>query len=157
MSSTAVPSHSLVSYADFVRAAPAVRDGLVAAGAHATAAGLDVRLIELVKVRAAQINGCAFCIAHHLALARKAGVPQVELDLVAAWRDAGRFEPRIAAALAWTEDLTRLADRPPSEAVRAEVERHFDRAEMLGLVSAIAVINAWNRIAAGLGFEPAKG
>ncbi len=70
--------------------------------------GLDKALTELIKIRASQINGCAFCVQFHLNLARKAGVPQTKLDLVAVWRDAGVFTAREMAALAWTEALTQV-------------------------------------------------
>jgi AhpD family alkylhydroperoxidase len=101
-----VPSR--VTYEDFVARAPAVAAALRELSKTAGEAGLDKRLVELIKVRASQINGCAFCVQFHINLARKLGVPVAKLDLVAVWREAGVFDARESAALAWTETLTRL-------------------------------------------------
>ena len=117
-------------------------------------AGLEPDLTELIKIRASQINGCAFCIQFHLSTARKLGVAQVKLDLLAAWRDSGVFSARERAALAWAERLTALPHAPLTEADRDEAGRTFGPETFAQLCVAIGTINAWNRIAVGLGFPP---
>lgn len=141
-----------MTYDDFgVQAAP-VRDALLAIGKAVDNSGLEKTLTELVKLRASQINGCAFCIAFHLQVARRLGIPGDKLDLVAAWHDTDIFSPRERAALALTEALTRLDDLASgSRAVPAE---HFSATETLHLMVAIGAINHWNRIAIGLQFPP---
>ena len=128
-------------------------------GMHLPAnSGLEPALLELVKTRASQINGCAFCVQFHLNLSRKLGVAQSKLDLVAVWRDTPAvFTARERAALAWTEALTTLAratghgvEDPDYNAVR----EHFSKTEVAFLTAAIANIQAWNRIAVSLRFAP---
>ena len=145
--------HVRVGYDDFRQIAPGAYDALLALGKAAEQSGLDKGLIELVKLRASQINGCAFCVQHHLNVARRLGVPAVKLDLVAAWRDAGVFSEREHAALAWTECLTALSDTT-SDAAYVGVREHFAQSEIVLLSVAIAAINAWNRLGAGLRFAP---
>jgi AhpD family alkylhydroperoxidase len=141
-------------WAKFLQAAPAVVTVLRTLTKAIADSGLEKTLLELTKVRASQLNGCAFCVAFHLDLARKAGVTQGALDLVATWREAGVFTPREMAALAWTEALTLMAHRhPPDEAYEALCS-HFSQQEIAFLTSSIAHINAWNRIAGGLRFPP---
>ncbi len=122
------------------------------------ASGLEKPLTELIKVRASQINGCAFCVQFHLNLSRKLGVAPSKLDLVAVWRDTPAvFTPRERAALAWTEALTALA-RPVDHGVEDHaydaVREHFSKTEVAFLTAAIANIQAWNRIAVSLRFAP---
>jgi AhpD family alkylhydroperoxidase len=118
------------------------------------AEGLEKDLVELVKLRASQINGCAFCLQYHLTLARGAKVPAAKLDLVAAWRDAGLFSPREQAALAWTETLTRLSTTTVSDADYHAVRQEFTEQEVAHLTTAIGVINIWNRISTAFAFAP---
>src|SRR5689334_10233869 len=94
-----------VSFQSFPRIAPGVVAGLTAITRALNDAGFDKALSELVKLRASQINECAFCLQFHLNAARKLGVPQVKLDLLPVWREAGVFTARESAALAWTEAL----------------------------------------------------
>lgn len=143
-----------MNFEEYSKLYPAVPAGLRSLSAAMKEAGLDQALTELIKIRASQMNGCAFCTQFHLAAARKLGVAQAKLDLVAAWRDAGLFSAREQAALAWTERLTALPHKHLTDAERGEVERIFPGAEFVQLCTAIATINAWNRIAAGLGFPP---
>jgi AhpD family alkylhydroperoxidase len=119
-----------------------------------SAAGLDKRLLELVKVRASQLNGCAYCVQLHCNWARRAGVSQSALDRLAAWRDSPDFDHRERAALAWTEALTGLGDHHGQEAARVEALEVLGHPQYVRLTIAIATINAWNRIAAPLGFTP---
>jgi len=121
------------------------------------ASGLDKGLVELLKLRASQINGCAFCLQFHLNLARKLGLPQRQLDQLAAWRDSHAFSARERAALAWTEALTRMAAAPVEAGLYAQLQASFSEAEIANLTAAIAAINAWNRIAGALRFTPPGG
>ncbi|GAB3448056.1 carboxymuconolactone decarboxylase family protein [Insolitispirillum peregrinum] len=141
----------LLSYADFAAHIAGVPDGLRVASQAVSV--LDPALVELVKLRASHLNACTFCTHYHLALARKLGVPQDKLDLLSVWREAPQFSAQERAALAWTEVLTLMADHPERAAAEAEVTAHFAPAELAALTSAIAIINAWNRIAGGLRFS----
>ena len=116
--------------------------------------GLDKAFTELLKVRASQINGCAFCLQFHVNMARKLGVDNAKLDQLLHWRDtdATVYSERELAALAWTENLTLMAEQPVTDAAYADMQRLFSPAEIGGLTTAIATINAWNRIAGALAF-----
>jgi len=139
---------------DFAKAAPQVRAALSALSKAVDDSGLEKSLTELIKVRASQINGCAFCTQYHLNLARTAGVSQNKLDTVAVWHDAEVFLNRERAALAWTEALTQSTPAGISDEVYASVTREFPESELVFLTSAIASINAWNRIAMAFRFTP---
>jgi AhpD family alkylhydroperoxidase len=117
-------------------------------------AGLEKDLVELVKLRASQINGCAFCLQLHLNVARAAKVPASKLDLLAAWRDAGIYSAREATALAWTEVLTRLSSNVVTDADYQAVRQAFTEQEVAHLSTTIGVINVWNRICTGFAFAP---
>ena len=150
-----LPDHRpRISWNDFDRAAPAVTVALRALGQAVDDSGLDKSLTELIKLRASQINGCAYCIQYHLNLARRVGVVPAKLDLVAAWREAGIYGARERAALAWAEALTRMAERHICDAVYTELQAQFSETEIAFLTSAIGAINAWNRIAGALQFAP---
>jgi AhpD family alkylhydroperoxidase len=116
--------------------------------------GLDKQLTELLKLRASQLNGCAFCLQFHLNLARKLGLAQVKVDLVATWRDAGVFSARERVALAWTEALTLMAQQPVADALYDELRAEFSESEITFLTTTVGAINAWNRIAGALQFTP---
>jgi AhpD family alkylhydroperoxidase len=137
---------------DFYEAAPATVKALRSIGEAVKASGLDPLLIELVKTRASQINGCAYCVEMHTREAREAGESEARLHLVAVWRESPFFTTRERAALAWTEALTLLADDRAPDAVYDEARREFSAAELAQLTSLIATINAWNRIGVGLRF-----
>lgn len=108
---------------------------------------LDEKLLALVKIRASQINHCAWCLDMHVAEARKAGSPQRQLDLVAAWHEApALFSEREQAALAFTEQVTLISDDGVSDDVWAKVSAAFDEKEIVLLLMAIAAINVWNRM-----------
>jgi AhpD family alkylhydroperoxidase len=141
-------------YEDFVAGQKEVVAGLRQMSAAATAHGLEKDLVELVKIRISQINGCAFCLQFHLKLARQLGVEERRLGLVAAWRDAGVFTPRERAAFDYAERLTALAHRHLGDSDRPVAGMVFSASEIEHLTIAIATINAWNRIAAALHFAP---
>ena len=119
-----------------------------AAVAAATEAGLEPALLELVRIRASQINGCAFCIDMHTKDARAAGETEQRLYALSAWRETPFFTDRERAALAVTEALTLVATSHDAlgEAIEAAKD-HFDAAEMAKLTYLIVTINAWNRLA----------
>jgi AhpD family alkylhydroperoxidase len=110
--------------------------------------GLPQKLLELVHLRASQINGCSACVDMHPKIARKAGETDERLFSVAAWRDTPYFTDAERAALALTEALTRLSDRadPVPDAIWNEADKHFDETELATLILAIASINVWNRL-----------
>ena len=116
--------------------------------------GLEPELRELIKIRASQLNGCAYCIQYHLNDARKINVAPEKLDLLAAWREAGIYSPREAAALEWTERVTLLAQRPIEDEDYRHIAEHFSPREAAFLTVAISQINAWNRVAAPFRFTP---
>ncbi|MDN5002035.1 carboxymuconolactone decarboxylase family protein [Bradyrhizobium sp. GCM10027634] len=148
-------SHARSEYEDFKRIAPNAYDLVLALGQVAAKAGLDKQLLELVKLRASQINGCAFCVQHHVLLSERLGVPVDKLHLVAVWREAPIYSARERAALAWAEALTLLPEGFGDE-VYAEVQREFSETELMYLTSAIASINVWNRFGAAFQWTPAK-
>ncbi|HEX6977702.1 MAG TPA: carboxymuconolactone decarboxylase family protein [Alphaproteobacteria bacterium] len=111
--------------------------------------GLEPSLLELVKIRASQINGCAFCLHMHTRDARAQGESEERLYLLDAWRESPLYTPRERAALAWVEALTRVADTHAPDEVYEELRRHFSEKEIVDLTLAIGVINTWNRIAIG--------
>lgn len=110
--------------------------------------GLPHKLLELVHLRASQINGCSVCVDMHPKIARKAGETDERLFAVAAWRDSPYFSEGERSALALTEALTRLSDRadPVPDAIWDEAAKHYDEAELANLLLAIAAINVWNRL-----------
>ena len=118
---------------------------------------LDSTIVDLVKVRASQINGCANCINMHTIEARARGESAQRLHLLAAWQEAPCYTARERAALAWTDALTRLSHDHGHAAAYADLAAHFSQEEQVHLTLMINVINGWNRIAVGFGlwFEPA--
>ena len=132
---------------NFMQAAPDTIKALMALEAQIQGSGLEQSLIELVKTRASQINGCAYCINMHTQDARKHGETEARLYLLNAWREAPAYSERERAALAWTEAVTLIADTHAPDDVYQEVRKHFSDAETVNLTMLIATINAWNRLA----------
>ena len=115
---------------------------------YVRSSGLDPRLYELVKIRASQLNGCAFCLDMHNRDARAGGEDQRRLDVLSAWREApALFTAPERAALAFTEAVTRIGDAGVPDPVWDDVAAHFDEAGIVQLLMAIATINVWNRLA----------
>lgn len=108
--------------------------------------GLDPRLLELTKLRASQINGCAYCIALHVREARTLGETDERMHLLSAWHEAPIFTPREKAALAWTEALTRVAETQVPNDVYERARHHFSDKELADLSFAVVAINSWNRL-----------
>jgi AhpD family alkylhydroperoxidase len=147
-------SQPRVTYDAFARLAPVAQQSLLAMGKQADESGIDKEIVELVKLRVSQINNCAFCLQIHLNVARKLGIAQAKLDLVATWEEAGIFSERECAALAWAETLARLAGRGVSDEAYAAVRKHFSEEEVVFLSVSVATINAWNRLGAAFRFAP---
>ena len=121
--------------------------------------GLESSLLELVKMRASQINGCAYCLDMHSKDARAHGETEQRLYALNAWRETPFYTDRERAALAWTEALTLISETHAPDDVYEEARRHFSELELVNLTMAIVTINSWNRIAIGFrsvpgGYEP---
>lgn len=129
--------------------APKALQPLIDLEAYLAGCGLEHSLIELVKMRASQINSCAFCLHMHSKDARAAGESEERLHLLAAWRESSLYTPRERAALAWTEALTLVAQTGAPDADFEDLKAHFGEAEVVDLTMLITAINAWNRIAVG--------
>ena len=134
---------------NFYQAAPDTIKALVAVENEITASGLEQSLIELVKTRASQINGCAYCINMHTEDARKHGETEQRLHLLNAWRESPLYSERERAALAWTEALTLVSETHAPDADYEAVQAEFTDGELVNLTVLIGAINAWNRIAIG--------
>ncbi|HTC02574.1 MAG TPA: carboxymuconolactone decarboxylase family protein [Xanthobacteraceae bacterium] len=123
---------------------------LIAVENYLKKSGLDRKLTLLVKTRASQINGCAYCLHMHTEDARKLGETEMRLYLLEAWRESNLYSERERAALAWTEALTNIAVTHAPDAVYDQARKHFSEKELADLSIAIAMINAWNRLSIGL-------
>lgn len=140
---------------NYSKAAPEGIDALDAVETYLAGCGLEPGLWELVKLRASQINGCAYCVDMHSLDARALGETEQRLYALPVWQETPFFSPRERAALLWTEKLTLISvDRVP-DAVYDEVRTQFTDAELTNLTLAIAVINAWNRF--GIAFRDVPG
>ncbi|HLG49816.1 MAG TPA: carboxymuconolactone decarboxylase family protein [Reyranella sp.] len=129
------------------QAAPAVMKAMMALETEAQQGGLDPTLVELVKIRASQINGCAFCLHMHTRDARAKGESEQRIYLLDAWRESPLFSDRERAALAWTEAVTLVSQTRVPDAVFEQAKAQFSDEELVKLTLLIAAINAWNRFA----------
>ncbi|MDF3932337.1 carboxymuconolactone decarboxylase family protein [Pseudomonas citronellolis] len=116
--------------------------------------GLEHSLLELIRLRASQINGCAYCVNMHANDARKAGETEARLQTLSVWRETEFFSARERAALAWVESLTLLAEKHAPQEQFEALREHFGDAEIVSLTLAIATINAWNRFGVGMAMVP---
>jgi AhpD family alkylhydroperoxidase len=146
-------SHARKEYEDFKSLAPDAYDLVLALGKVAAKAGIDKQLLELIKLRASQINGCAFCVQFHILQSESLGIAADKLNLVVVWREAPQFSARERAALAWTEALT-LVTAGVNDEVYAQARAEFSEAELAYLSSAIASINVWNRLGVAYRWTP---
>lgn len=126
------------------QAAPDTMKAMLAVEASFENSGLEHSLVELVKLRASQINGCAFCIHMHVRDATKHGESDMRIHLLDAWRESPLFTDRERAALNWTETLTRIGKTHAPDADYERLKAHFDDKEIGYLTAAIAAINFWN-------------
>lgn len=113
--------------------------------------GLEPGLIHLIKLRASQLNGCAYCVDLHVKEARKDGHSEQWIAMVSAWHESTRFTPKERAVLEWTEALTLLAQTRAPDAAYEGLKAHFSEKEIVNLTLAISTINVWNRF--GVGFR----
>ena len=132
---------------DYRKSAPDVYQAMLGLEGAVRRAGLEPALLELVKMRASQINGCAYCLDMHSKDARAASETEQRLYLLSAWREAPFYSQRERAALAWAEAVTQVSMNELSDKLYTEVRAHFDEKAMVELTLAIIAINGWNRLA----------
>ena len=138
---------------DFRKASPQGAKAMGELHAFVHRCGLEHSLLELVKLRASQINGCAYCLDSHSKILRKGGETEQRIYLLDAWRESPLYTPRERAALAWTEALTLISQTHAPDDVYEEVCRQFDKKEVVDLTTLIGMINLWNRLAISLRYE----
>ena len=139
-------------------AAPELAQAFLAFSTQVGESGLEKPLLELVKIRASQINGCANCLNMHTFEARQAGETEQRIHLIAAWHEAPCYTDRERAALSWTEHMTLVAEKRAPADVYAALDAQFSKEEQLKLMMMIIVINGWNRLAVGFDmYEPSYG
>ena len=131
---------------DHTKAAPGAVQAMMGLEKYVHNSGLEASLLKLVKMRASQINGCAFCLDMHSKDARADGETEQRLYLLNAWREAPFYSARERAALAWTEAVTLIADGHVPDEVFQEARQHFSEQELVNLTLAVVAINGWNRL-----------
>lgn len=134
----------------FASLSPEAYQGLLATNYALAASSLGLPLIELVYLRISQINGCAFCLGKHSQTLRDSEVAQAKLDCLAGWRISGLFNERERAALAWAETLTHVSEKGAPDALYEPLKAHFSDVEISDLTLAVALMNAFNRLAIGM-------
>jgi AhpD family alkylhydroperoxidase len=134
---------------NFYTASPQAIKAMLAMTNTVKELGLEPSLLELIKLRASQLNGCAFCVDMHATDARKGGESERRLYALSVWREAPFFSDRERAALAWTEALTQVAHTHAPDEDYALLKAHFTEKEMVDVTLAITTINSWNRFAVG--------
>ncbi|GCF10734.1 carboxymuconolactone decarboxylase family protein [Dictyobacter arantiisoli] len=132
---------------NYVKAAPGGYRAMSQLERYVKNCGLEASLIELVKMRASQINGCAFCLDMHSKDARAAGESEQRIYLLSAWRETPFYTERERAALEWTEALTLIAEEHVPDEIYERVKPYFTEEELVNLSLAVVTINAWNRLA----------
>ncbi len=141
---------------DGTKVAPGAYHAMLGLETYLHQSGLEIPLLHLIKLRASQINGCAYCIDMHWKDLRAVGENEQRLYGLDAWRESPYYTDRERAALAWTEAVTLIADGHVSDEVYEEVRPHFSEKELADLTLAVATINAWNRLAISLRAEAGK-
>ena len=139
---------------NYAEAAPQGYWAMLTLSRYAEECDLEPLLLELVRMRASQINGCAYCLDMHSKDARALGESEQRLYALSAWREAPFYSPRERAALLWTEELTLIAQGHVPDAVYEEARQHFSEQELVDLTLAIVVINGWNRLAISFRSQP---
>jgi AhpD family alkylhydroperoxidase len=141
---------------DFTRVSPKVLQAMYGLQNTVNSSALERPLLELVKMRASQINGCAYCLDMHSKDARAAGETEQRLYLLDAWREVGLYSERERAALEWTEALTLIGEGHVPDAVYASAREHFSEEELVNLALAVVAINGWNRFSIAFRAEAGK-
>jgi AhpD family alkylhydroperoxidase len=139
---------------DYAKASPEGYRAMLAFNRFVATCGLEPRLLELIKIRASQINGCAFCIDMHAFDARALGETEQRIYLLDAWRESPFYSDRERAALAWTEAVTLVSESGVPDAVYDHAREHFSEEELANLTWAIVVINGWNRVSVAFRAQP---
>jgi len=139
---------------DAMKISPAAFKAMSGVQAYVDQSGLERPLLELIKIRASQINGCAFCLVMHTNDARKAGESDERMHLLNAWHEAPVFTARERSALGWIEAVTLVAETRVPDAVYEETRRHFSEKEIVDLTMAAVAINSWNRVCVALRVQP---
>ena len=139
---------------DYNKISPEAYKAMVQLESVVRRSGIDQKLLELIKIRASQMNGCAYCLDMHSKDARHHGETEQRIYTLDAWRETPFFSDKERAALAWTEALTNIQQGHAPDAVFQEVSRQFSEAEIINLTLAITLINTWNRIAIGFRAVP---
>ena len=137
----------MVPRVDYQNAAPGAYRAMLGLEQYLAACSVETSLIHLIKLRASQLNGCAYCIDMHWKDLRALGEGEQRLYSLDAWRETPFYSERERAALAWTESVTRVGDTHVPDDVFEEARRHFSQTELVDLTLAVATINAWNRLA----------
>ena len=132
---------------NYAKIAPDALKGMLELETYVAASQLERSLYELVKTRASQINGCAYCLDMHAKDARKAGETEQRLYALSAWRETPFYTERERAGLEWTESLTLISENDVPDALYEAVRKQFNEEELVALTMAIVAINAWNRLA----------
>lgn len=140
---------------DFYTASPDAMKALIALEVAVSKLGMEKPMLDLIKLRASQINGCGFCVDMHTSDMRKAGETERRIDTVCAWRETPFFTDRERAVLAWTEALTQLSTSRAPDADYQAMATLFSPKEMVDISLAICTINAWNRLGVGFRKQPA--
>lgn len=139
---------------DFPRVSPQALQAMLTFQQHVNTSGIEHKTLELVKMRASQLNGCAFCLDMHSKDARAAGETEQRLYLLDAWRESSLYTDRERAALEWTESLTLVRETHVPDEVYDAVREHFTEQELVELSLAVVAINGWNRINVAFRVEP---
>src|SRR5690349_5218454 len=139
---------------NYSKAAPGAMRAMNGLGTYLAQCGLEPALMELVRMRASQVNGCAYCLDMHSLDARAAGEAEQRLYALNAWAETPFFSDRERAALAWTEAVTQVSQTHVPDDVFGEVEKHFSEKEIVDLTLALGMINLWNRISISLRAVP---
>jgi AhpD family alkylhydroperoxidase len=132
---------------------PQATNGMLQMEKYVSESGLEKKLYELVKIRASQLNSCAYCLDMHTKDARKAGETEQRIYLLSAWRETSFFSDRERAALEWTETLTLLSSNHVSDELYNRMLQFFSEKELVALTMAIVAINGWNRLSVAFGTE----
>jgi AhpD family alkylhydroperoxidase len=142
-----MPDKSTQPRLDATKVSPDLYKAMLGIEKYVEASGLEQKLLDLVKIRASQINGCAYCIVMHTNDARKHGESDEWMHLLDAWREAPIYSARERAALAFTEAVTKISEHHVPDEVYDGARHHFSEKEMVDLTAAVIAINAWNRAA----------
>lgn len=146
---------------EYARVAPGAVEAMRALEKYVHTCGIDPKMLELIKIRASQLNGCAYCLDMHTKDARAHGETEQRIYALNAWRETPFFNEKERAALAWTEAVTQVSASRVSDEVYEIARQSFDEKELVNITMAIIAINGWNRLAVSFrsvpgGYEPAK-